>query len=222
MSHGTCSHLPPLQTVAGCQPFVSSRLTKLRPAWRYPTRVAIGVRADCSRQNHDGEHAHDCACHKSKLPSNINRRHLLWTAAGISLAAEAGLPAPATAAAAPAGKTQYSADGANAEDRCRECVGTGVVPCDMCGGTGLWRVLSRKRANSTYEFVECPQCMSRGVKVCGVCFGSGLRNVRGLLRRPEATGLVLRMQHGELKPGEAKDLLRKAREAMKAKTLPEL
>ena len=97
--------------------------------------------------------------------------------------------------------------GANAEDRCRECVGTGVVPCDMCGGTGLWRVLSRKRANSTYEFVECPQCMSRGVKVCGVCFGSGLRNVRGLLRRPESTGLVLRMQHGELKPGQCLLLL---------------
>ncbi len=97
--------------------------------------------------------------------------------------------------------------GANAEDKCRECVGTGVVPCDMCGGTGLWRVLSRKRANSTYEFVECPQCQSRGVKVCGVCFGSGLRNVRGLLRRPEATGLVLRMQHGELRPGRSSFLI---------------
>ena len=54
----------------------------------------------------------------------------------------------------------------------------------------------------TYEFVECPNCFGRGARVCGVCFGTGLKNVRGLLRRPEATGLVARMQHGELRPGE--------------------
>ncbi|RMZ52726.1 hypothetical protein APUTEX25_000845, partial [Auxenochlorella protothecoides] len=41
------------------------------------------------------------------------------------------------------------------------------------------------------------------VRVCGVCFGTGLPNVKGLLRRPEATRLVRQMQHGELKPGEA-------------------
>lgn len=39
--------------------------------------------------------------------------------------------------------------------------------------------------------------------MCGVCFGTGLRNVRGLLRRPEATPLVEKMQHGELRPGAA-------------------
>jgi cytosine/adenosine deaminase-related metal-dependent hydrolase len=49
--------------------------------------------------------------------------------------------------------------------------------------------------------VECPNCFGRGVRVCGVCFGTGMRNVRGLLRRPEATLLVQKMQHGELRAG---------------------
>ena len=38
--------------------------------------------------------------------------------------------------------------------------------------------------------MECPNCFGRGVRVCGVCFGTGMRNVRGLLRQPEATLLV--------------------------------
>ncbi len=62
------------------------------------------------------------------------------------------------------------------------------------------------------EYSQCLIFLLRWL-LCSLT-GTGLRNVKGLLRRPEATLLVKKMQTGELQPGDVKDLISEAQKRL--------
>ncbi|KAL5220118.1 hypothetical protein ABZP36_024831 [Zizania latifolia] len=171
---------------------------------RYPAAVTGGahwparVRPNIScRSRHD--HAEECVSKPStnaKEEETTSRRKCLACLCSVTLISASG-------------PTMFTPNGLAADTInkpgiknavCRNCNGNGAVICDMCGGTGKWKALNRKRAKDVYLFTECPNCYGRGKLVCPVCLGTGLPNNKGLLRRPDAKKLLDRMYNGKILP----------------------
>lgn len=116
-----------------------------------------------------------CCCMQGD--SKVSRRGILRAAAG-------------AVALGVLGKSPVRAE----EPRCRNCSGSGKVPCELCKGTGFWRALSGNNPNLRYKGVVCPECEGVSTLTCPVCLGTGEGNVRGLLRRrvvPPGPGRIL-------------------------------
>lgn len=71
----------------------------------------------------------------------------------------------------------------DSDNVCKNCIGTGRVPCELCSSTGFWRALSTDDPRQRYKGVVCPECEGVGSLICPVCLGTGEGKIKGLLRR---------------------------------------
>ncbi|XP_008226640.1 PREDICTED: protein EMBRYO SAC DEVELOPMENT ARREST 3, chloroplastic [Prunus mume] len=172
---------------------IPQRLSKSSPCHFNTKSVGFHVRSNLENDScSPGDSDHSSKPSKESQASISRRRCLTCLCSTVALISNSAISTSVPKA--------FALDGKERPAGCRNCGGSGAVLCDMCGGTGKWKALNRKRAKDVYEFTECPNCYGRGKLVCPVCLGTGVPNNKGLLRRPDAKQLLDKMYNGRLLP----------------------
>jgi len=102
------------------------------------------------------------------------------------------------AAVAPTAASAYT----DAKLICSECVGSGIIPCVMCLGSGQFRQYGADDdpvgmfQAAGPQFVDCPQCYGVGKLLCTKCFGTGLgtKRLKNFQRDPVFAKVIRRLQ----------------------------
>lgn len=145
------------------------------PAFLTPTAGGISARASSTCPKCCGRRSEGITRRSALKRCFVGAASIVLSGWGVNSRGEA-------ANAADTGN-QAPAEESAEESACRNCSGSGKIPCELCSGTGFWRALSGSDPKQRYKGVVCPECEGLGSLPCPVCLGTGEGNVRGLLRR---------------------------------------